>query len=364
MRVIHLITNFAYRGGAEQMLARFIDGDNKNKHAIVSVLNISSMYQKTLDKCEKHQALEWNGLNTIGALVKLLTFIKNYQPDVIQCWMYHGNFFGALAKKYSKTEFKLCWGVHHSLDSYKDESISTKVSLFMGKTLRKVPDEVVFCSQSSMEQHFNYGYKGKKNIFIPNGIPIEDFTFDVSHKNYNDTVVFGCAGRYHPAKGYNYLIEAISLLQERTNLFVFKIAGRDMLSDNQELMNTFAKNNVDMTKVQLLGEVEDMQSFYQSLDCFVLSSITEGFPTVLLEAMSIGLHCITTDVGDAAYIVNKHGFVVEPRNPECLANAFYNYIKMPKNIKLTIAKDNQEYILMNFSVSKVVERFNKIWLSD
>lgn len=364
MKILHLITNFAYRGGAEQMLARFIEEDKLNEHAIVSVLNISSMYQETLDKCHNHHALEWNGINTIATLLKLLSLIKKYKPDVIQCWMYHGNFFGALAKKYSNSDFKLCWGVHHSLNSYKDESISTKLSLFLGRALRNVPNEVVFCSKSSMQQHFNYGYKGQKNLFIPNGIPIEDFSSDLSQKVYNDVVVFGCAGRYHLAKGYTYLIEAISLLQEKTNSFVFKIAGRNMSLDNQELMDIFKKNNVDMTNVQLLGELEDMQSFYQSLDCFVLSSITEGFPTVLLEAMSMGLQCITTDVGDAAYIVDRHGYVVEPRSPVCLADAFYDYIKMPKNLKIKIAKDNQEYISQNFSVSKVVERFNKMWLSD
>lgn len=46
-----------------------------------------------------------------------------------------------------------------------------------------------------------------------------------------------------------------------------------------------------------------MPAFYQSLDAFLMTSITEGFPNVLVEAMASGLPCITTDVGDAKYIV-------------------------------------------------------------
>ncbi len=102
MRVLHVITNFTEKGGAEGMLSRLIASTPNCQHFIVSLMNISpSMYKDTLQQCESFFELKWKLHNTFFVLIKLIKLINLIKPDVVQCWMYHPNFFAPIAVKLS-----------------------------------------------------------------------------------------------------------------------------------------------------------------------------------------------------------------------------------------------------------------------
>ncbi|MBV7614539.1 glycosyltransferase, partial [Escherichia coli] len=106
---------------------------------------------------------------------------------------------------------------------------------------------------------------------------------------------------------------------------VFKIAGSGASLDNVEVKALFEQHQLDSQKVYLIYQISDMPAFYQSIDAFLMTSITEGFPNVLVEAMASGLPCISTDVGDAKYIVQDLGSIVPSRNSQALAEAILQY---------------------------------------
>ncbi len=76
-------------------------------------------------------------------------------------------------------------------------------------------------------------------------------------------------------------------------------------------------------KFILFGFVKDVANYTKALDIFVLSSKAEGLPGSLLVAMSLGIPCVSTDVGGASEVINsgKNGILVPPQNPEALAHA-------------------------------------------
>lgn len=355
--MVHVITNFAGVGGAEMMLARLIQYTaDEYEHVIIALMKTSGVYQSTLDRCQAHYALGWNGLNTLGTIQKLRGLIKQLQPKTVQCWMYHANVLTSLSVIGLAQKPKVVWGIHHSLASPKDESISTKIALGLSKVLSKQPTAIVYCAHSSKQQHTDFGFQNANQHVIANGVFLDKFQ---SNAQLHQPTVIGFAGRYHTAKGYPYLFETMSLLKDKN--IIFKIAGSGASLENPEVKGLFEQYQLDGEKVHLLDQISDMPAFYQSIDAFLMTSITEGFPNVLVEAMASGLPCISTDVGDAKYIVQDLGSIVPPRNAQALADAILAYVQKTEAQKQSLKQATRERVEQNFSIETVSRQYMQVW---
>ena len=86
--MVHVITNFAGVGGAEMMLVRLIQQtEHDYQHVIIALMKTSEVYQSTLECCQSHYALGWNGLNTLSTVSKLRALLKKLQAATVQCWI-------------------------------------------------------------------------------------------------------------------------------------------------------------------------------------------------------------------------------------------------------------------------------------
>ncbi len=355
--MVHVITNFAGVGGAEMMLARLIQyTENQYQHVIISLMKTSSVYQSTLERCTSHHALGWNGINTLSTIQKLRKLLKQLQPKAVQCWMYHANALTSLSIIGLAKKPKVVWGIHHSLASPKDESISTKIALGISKILSKQPSHIIYCAHSSLEQHQAFGFQNPNSQVIANGVFLDKFQ---PNSELHQPTVIGFAGRYHPAKGYPYLFETMGLLKDEN--IIFKIAGSGASLDNADVKALFEQYQLDAEKVHLLDQISDMPAFYQSIDAFLMTSITEGFPNVLVEAMASGLPCISTDVGDAQYIVQDLGAIVPPRNAQALAEAISAYVQKTEAEKQALKQATRERVVQNFSIETVSGQYMQVW---
>lgn len=355
--MVHVITNFAGVGGAEMMLSRLIQyTENQYQHVIISLMKTSSIYQSTLDRCQSHYALGWNGINTLSTIQKLRKLLKQLQPQTVQCWMYHANALTSLSVIGLAKKPKVVWGIHHSLASPKDESISTKIALSLSKILSKQPNSIIYCAHSSMQQHQAFGFKNGNSQVIANGVFLDKFQ---PNPALHQPTVIGFAGRYHTAKGYPYLFETMGLLKDEN--IIFKIAGSGASLDNPDVKALFEQYQLDAQKVHLLDQISDMPAFYQSIDAFLMTSITEGFPNVLVEAMASGLPCISTDVGDAQYIVQNLGSIVPPRNAQALADAILAYVQKTEAEKQALKQAARERVEQNFSIETVSGQYMQVW---
>ena len=357
--MLHVITNFAGVGGAEMMLARLIQQTEQDyQHVIISLMKISEVYADTLKRCSASYALGWNGLNSLKILKKLRQLIQQIAPQTVQCWMYHANVMTSLSVRGLVRKPNVLWGIHHSLASTTDESMSTKVALYLSKYLSKQASGIVYCAHSSKQQHQNFGFQNHNQHVIANGVFLDTFR---SKADLHDPIVIGFAGRYHTAKGYPYLFETMALLKDQN--IIFKIAGAGASLGHLEVNALFEQHQLDHQKVQLLDQVNDMPAFYQSIDVFLMTSVTEGFPNVLVEAMASGLPCISTDVGDASFIVQDIGSIVPPRNAQALANAILDYLAKSQIEKLQLKLQARDRVEQNFSIQSVSEQYMQVWRS-
>lgn len=140
-------------------------------------------------------------------------------------------------------------------------------------------------------------------------------------------------GRISPNKGLEYLLEAVALLGR--NDVILNVVG-DPAEDPgycQHLLEIVSRRKLEQQVVfhGFVGDKTRLRAFYQTADVFVLPSITEGFGIVLLEAMSMGLPVVATNVEAIPELVKdgETGVLVPPRDASTLANALSLLLDSP-----------------------------------
>ena len=94
------------------------------------------------------------------------------------------------------------------------------------------------------------------------------------------------------------------------------------------------------------------------------SSYGEGFPNVVAESMACGTPCVVTDVGDAAFIVGKTGWIVPPNNPNNLAKKIEKALnEISKKNWNTRCNKARLRIQKNFNINKMINLYNEVWFS-
>ena len=132
----------------------------------------------------------------------------------------------------------------------------------------------------------------------------------------------GALGRLTAQKGFDVLLEAVRLLVDDGVALEVVIGGAGR--DGERLRAAAAGLPVTFD-----GFIPDARRFLAGLDVFCLSSRAEALPLVLLEAMSEGLPCAATDVGDVAIGVGDDALVVPPEDPRALAGALRRLVEDP-----------------------------------
>jgi len=113
----------------------------------------------------------------------------------------------------------------------------------------------------------------------------------------------------------------------------------------------------------LLGARDDVPRIDAALDVAVSSSYTEAFPNAIAEAMSCGVPCVVTDVGDTALLVGRTGVVVPPRDPERLAAGVRDLLRLSDEDRRALGSAARRRIVDEFSLDKAVGSFSSLYLS-
>ena len=113
----------------------------------------------------------------------------------------------------------------------------------------------------------------------------------------------------------------------------------------------------------LLGCRDDISDFMRTIDICVLSSISEGFPNVLIESMACGTPCITTDVGDTRIIVDKTGWIVPHSDHRALADAIKEAVNEIRNEQEWNERKKRcrSRIVKKYSLNFMIKSYNDLW---
>ena len=195
--------------------------------------------------------------------------------------------------------------------------------------VRPLTSQVVFdCDFVRRGLEKRLGYPAEKCSVILNGIPLAAFRdHPATPGSRRPRFRFGTIGRLVPAKGHSVLLDAFARVLQAAPGAGLSIYGYGALQE--ELAAQIARLGLD-GRARLEGRTENSAETLQDLDVFVLSSVNEGLPLVILEAMAAGLPIVTTDVGGIPEIARRESaWFCPPGDAEALARAMLEAIRCP-----------------------------------
>ncbi|MGM0532847.1 MAG: glycosyltransferase family 4 protein, partial [Bacteroidota bacterium] len=189
----------------------------------------------------------------------------------------------------------------------------------------------------------------------PNHSEVFDFTQYIPSSEKKPLIILS-TGRLAKQKGFSYLIDAAAgIIEEHPNVYFF-LAGKG--KQENELREKIVRKGMKKRFI-LLGFVEDIHSLLKGADIFVFSSLFEGMPNSLLEAMAHGLPVVSTNVNGVSELIEngKNGYVVPPRDASILQDALERLVKYPEQ-REAIGENAQKCVSEKFSIDHMVNKLD------
>lgn len=369
---MHIITGLN-AGGAETALLRLLTAiDNKRFSSIVVSLGSGGAIEPGIEALgvPVHCVGLSGNLLSITRIYRLLRLIREWNPDLIQGWMYHGNVASLFANKLLFRAAPVLWNIRHSLDDTNTEKKLTSLLIRMGARISHGPRKIIYNSRVSARQHENIGYSAEGTVVIPNGFDCEVFSPSEAAPSTlrnrleisQDILLVALVARYHPIKDHKNFVAAAGLLAHDHPDMHFVLVGNGMERENIELLSLIESAGIS-DKVHLMGECDNVVNIIAGIDVMVLSSSGEAFPNVIGEAMACGVPCVSTNVGDAAAIIGDTGVVVTPRDPSELAAGVQRIVTMSFSERSQLGRKARRRIMKNYDLPVVVAQYEALYSS-
>lgn len=353
MKILFLNTNIGY-GGASKMMVWVANKLAESNFDITFITYRSDERFQTLSTKIKYKHLslepiDGKGKNIFHTIKTLHNLIKREKFDLAVGFLTPSQLRLSLACIGLRT--KLLFS--HRGDPYqKAKCLSAKISDLAFKSA----DYYVFQTEKA-KLYFSNKIRNKAAIIANPINKIERTCLRESH--VEKRIV--CVGRLDiNQKRQDLLIAAFNLISEKFPEYILEFFGDGPDTENLKIM---ASKN---TKIFFRGKTTDVAKSIQNAALFVLSSDYEGIPNALLEAMALGMPCISTDCspGGAAMLIknNINGMLVERNNVNALADSI-SYMLMHRDKAEDMGKEAM-LVSTTFSediiASKWIELFNKI----
>lgn len=349
--ILHVVQHLA-PGGLETLVLEMLRFAQTNHSVFVVSLEGSkaqalqcwsklSAYQGQLHFLNKKPGFSGTTISTLTSM------LKGLKPDVVHTHHIGPLLYGGIAARLAQVPVI----IHTEHDAW---HLNSRKSARLQSLLLKMIRPHVVADANFVAEQIQKKLNYRKVCTIHNGIDCQKFQSGNQATKRNlfglpaNKTVIGVAGRLEVVKGHKVLIEAFSHLTPNTHL---AIAGDGSQRAQLEAQVRTLKLE---DRVTFLGLVDDMPSFYQSLDLFCLPSLQEGFPLSTLEAQACDVPCVATDVGGVKETLCPiNSTLVEANRVFSLAEALSLQLKSAHGSPRT-------FILKHFDIRDMVGRYSRL----
>ena len=372
MQVVHCITGLT-SDGAQRMLLRLADQLQRRgvRNHVVSLGRREPFAEMFEEKGIEVFSLGMHrGLSFLRGLQALRKIIRTLNPDLLQGWMYHANFILSLLRPTLMPQPLIVWNIRRGLDDYSDRKFLTRAMIRMNARMSSGVSCVIYCTEESRVQHEEYGFDASASAVVGNGFDAQRFRPRPEARVVvrsklslgSDTILIGNVGRYDSAKGKNFLLDAFAMVHQRNPKTHLVLVGRGMTPENSQLRGRVQEIGIS-SAVTLYGEVGAIEEIYPAFDVMCSSSVNEGFPNVIAEAMLSGIACVATDVGNTRGLLDGIGVVVAARCVNSLADGLGAMCDRGAHARGEAGRYGRERISRLYSLEGIAHQYAKLYSS-
>lgn len=288
------------------------------------------------------------------------------RPDIVVSFLEYANFITVIARMLSRIKPKVIISERGSILMRKKSGKIGIINEYMIKITYPLADKIINVSNGlSKELAERYSVPVKKIHTIYNGVDIEAIesfikeSVDVPELQEKTVPVLISCGRLTYPKNYPLLLRVFAAIIRIKKAYLFLLGE----GEERELLEDLIKKLRIQKSVRLLGYKQNPFKYLAKADIFILPSVYEGFPNVILEAFVCGIPVIATRCPhgpDEIIIEGINGILIPPNNERALKNALLRLLDNEK-LRKRLSKEGKKKIL-GFTVEKMVREYEKVFV--
>jgi glycosyltransferase involved in cell wall biosynthesis len=367
INITHIITTLT-TGGAERMLLKLVKhmDSSRFQNRVIALGPMGIMGERIRALGIPIYTLDMRpDLPSPLALLRLIRGLRQYQPDIIQTWMYHADLMGTIASRWVP-DAVLCWNIRTASPAIVKRltraAIMRPCTWFSG-----YPDAIITNTILGQQLHVAWGYRDSNWRVIYNGFELDDWYPDPAagvdvRRELGipaEHHVIGMVARNHPKKNYSGFIQTALRLLERRSDIHFVGVGPGVTSEALALRMLIPPDLAN--HFHLLGERRDVSWLVNAFDIATLTSRDEGLPNAIGEAMACGVPCVVTDAGDSAHLVGDTGIVVPIDDPAALIAGWGRLLDLSQDERRRLGLAARARIESHFAIDVIVHQYEALY---
>jgi glycosyltransferase involved in cell wall biosynthesis len=339
-QVLQLAKGLHQRGWRVTLIALSGTGGDAGRELIAAGVNFLSLGMR-------------RGLADPAGWLRYRKWIRREAPDVVHAHLPHAAWMARWSRLFAPVRVVVDT-VHTSACGTLGRRLGYRYSDFLA-------DSVSAVSAGAADAYASAGMvSANRLLVIPNGVDTSCWKPDPRQRRVlraelgmGDEFLWLAAGRLEPVKNYPALLDAFAKLPETAHLI---IAGTGRMET--ELRRQCSHLNMT-ARVIFAGFEPNLLRWMRAADAFVLPSLWEGLPMVLLEAAACSLPAAATDVSGSRDVLlhGQTGLLVEPGNVTALAKCMETMMRLDPAVRAAMGRNARQRIVEHFSLESVIDRW-------
>lgn len=357
-RVLQIIDDATIGGGQRHVLWLCTGLQAHGWHVEVACAARGWLVDELRSRGIAHHAVEMSNRPSLSTLGAVRGVLGRVDPAVVHTHGSTAGFYGRVAARLRRGPAVV--HTYHGLH-YLHEKAGARRALFqvVDRALERITDRIICVSDSDCRVALGCGLASEgKAAVIKIGIDPGPFS-EIPQRPMPPEPTIGTIGRLHPQKGHAHLIDAMKRLRESGFAVELEIVGEGEL---RRSLTTQIEECGLASAVRLPGAETDVPAILSRFDVFVLPSLWEGLPYVLLEAMAAARPVVASNLDGVAEVVTdgEDGILVRAGDPEALADGLRRALGDPARAQ-AMGRRGRDRVLREFGVAGMIQRISRLY---